>query len=174
MTGSESGKFGRTYVERTAARFWSKVDRRGDNQCWEWIGTRALPSHCGLVYGQFGVSENGRNVSYRAHRFAYMLAKGRIDDGLQVCHSCDNTLCVNPAHLWLGTNAENVADRNLKDRVAHGESHYRSVLTEDQVVQILQSEAEPAALAKAMGVSEFAIQKVRSGDNWKRVQARAL
>lgn len=94
------------------ARFWSHVDVSGE--CWVWLGCR---NHRG--YGLFGV--NGKCRS--AHRVAYEIAHGIIPDGLFVLHRCDNPACVRPDHLWLGTHADNMNDRNVKGRTAKGERH---------------------------------------------------
>lgn len=87
-------------------RFWNKVYKT--DSCWLWIGSR-LPTG----YGTFRV---GKKVK-RAHRVSWELHNGPIIDGsLLVCHTCDNPMCVNPDHLFLGTNLDNMRDRNAKGR----------------------------------------------------------
>jgi hypothetical protein len=95
-------------------RFWPKVERRGPDECWLWLGA-AVPEG----YGRFCVS--GRPL-IPAHRFAYSLATGTPLDamiGLEVLHSCDNPPCVNPAHLSLGTRQDNMQDASRKGRLHH-------------------------------------------------------
>jgi hypothetical protein len=94
-------------------RFWSRVDKT--DSCWLWTG--------GLFdddYGAFRIA----GKSFRAHRVSWMIAHGDIPDGLFVCHNCpdgDNPQCVNPAHLWTGTNQENMDDMIAKGRSLTGD-----------------------------------------------------
>ena len=97
-------------------RFWSKVNKT--DGCWLWTGYRF---HAG--YGGFHESQPKRTVRL-AHRVAWELTNGLIPDGLHVCHTCDNRSCVRPDHLFLGTNADNVADKVAKGRQAKGEAHW--------------------------------------------------
>ncbi len=104
--------------EQRAKVFHSCVDRSsGPDACWPW--KRALNEN---GYGRFKTP----NHYPIAHRVAWALANGPIPDGLNVCHNCpggDNPACQNPAHLWLGTDVENVADRHAKGRDARGDRH---------------------------------------------------
>jgi hypothetical protein len=100
-------------------RFWSLVDRRGKNECWEWIGFRN-----GRAYGHFCIDSfsGTKRRKINAHSMAYILINGDIPEGLVVCHSCDNRICCNPKHLWVGTQYENVKDMMKKKRQIGGEN----------------------------------------------------
>ena len=146
-----------------AAAFWAKVDKSGD--CWLWTGGKAKFGH-----GLFTMGARGRTIG--AHRFAYEQAYGPIPNGLSVCHHCDTPACVRPDHLFLGTRADNSADRDTKDRQAKGETVGASKLTEDDVRAIRSAPGgwgKIKVLAQCYGVNVRTITSIRHGKIWKHV-----
>jgi hypothetical protein len=147
-------------------RFWEKVDKRGPDECWKW---QAVIDKNG--YGGFRL--HGHFV--KAHRAAYELFCGQIPDGMCVCHSCDNRACVNPAHLWLGTLADNNHDRDQKgrDRNLRGEEHHSSRFSEQEIEDIRALYATGQftyrQLARRYGVSKSSIGCIIRHQTWRHI-----
>lgn len=135
---------------------WKYVDRRGPDECWPWLGARRRRG-----YGTFCI--NLRN--YVATRFIYELVHG-VDPGeLLVCHSCDNPPCVNPAHLFLGTDQDNVLDMHRKGRARPP----RGKLTAEDIRQIrtlVAAGQTQVAVAAQFGVSSPHVSRIARGASW--------
>ena len=150
-------------------RFWSKVCKLSADQggCWVWTASQDKD-----MYGKFRLAKDGKKIDIRAHQYSFELANGISVDNLIVCHSCDHPYCVNPAHLFLGTMADNHADRNAKDRQAKGVKQHLAKLTDDDVRlarNLHASGIKPKALAKKFGVGPSTIYDLLSRKTWKHV-----
>lgn len=138
-------------------RFWSYVQRGGADECWLWSGHRAASG-----YGVFGDGTKNYGTQL-ASRISWILTHGEIRGGLVVCHHCDNPPCVNPAHLFLGTAADNMKDMAVKGRQS-------SKLSVDQVREIkhrLMLSESLRALSRDFGVSTRTIGLIRDGVWWR-------
>lgn len=151
----------------TTERFWAKVEKHGPDECWNWTGARQ-----GLrrEYGAFTL--NG--VRMGAHRASWTMHNGPVPEGLEVCHKCDNGLCVNPAHLWLGTHLDNMMDKIGKNRHNNprGSNNTASKLVESDIPKILKLREQGLShrkISKHFGVSYTVIRLVLRGEIWKHV-----
>jgi len=137
--------------------------------CWIWIGYGTKEG-----YGRLGI----KGKKFLAHRLSYQRFIGPIPDGLLVLHKCDEPSCVNPAHLFLGTDADNTIDKLSKGRQAkgpqhsiwsRGENHYATTLTEENVRAILADGRAQHAIASDYGVSQTNISMIKRRKTWKHV-----
>jgi hypothetical protein len=147
-------------------RFMRRVDMRGKYECWPWTGSRR-------VAGWYGQWKAGDGSPEQTHRAAWRLFVGPIPEGGRILHRCDNPICVNPDHLFLGSQADNVKDMWVKNRAnprqTHGEKHWSAKLTAEKVQEIRGSNDRDADLAVKYGVARSTICDIRKRRIWKHV-----
>jgi hypothetical protein len=143
-------------------RFWRRVDKTRD--CWVWIGARS-----GGGYGQIG---RDRLVHY-VHRLSWTIHFGEVPDGLLVCHTCDNRVCVRPEHLFLGRKQDNNQDCASKFRGNGRKNSPVARLDDDEVLEIRAvyraGGISQHALAARYDVAQMTISKIVRGETWKRL-----
>jgi hypothetical protein len=149
--------------ERVSAedRFWSFVDRSGE--CWIWTGWCDKDGYGGFRW------HDGQE---RAHRVSWEIAHGPIPEGHLILHRCDNPPCVNPDHLYDGTQQDNMTEKSDKGRGATGERHPMAKLTEDAVRNIrsrLTQGESLSSIGRVYGVHMGTIWRIREGRLWKDV-----
>ncbi len=148
----------------TPERFWSKVLMSTPDACWEWKGMRQHSGH-----GR--ISWNGRLEA--AHRIAWMFTYGPIPEGKVIRHSCDNPPCCNPAHLLIGTQLDNIADRVARGRTrsAKGEANPGAKLTQSDVDFIREQYAtermNQTQLARKFGVALHTVWGIIRNTHWR-------
>lgn len=142
-----------------AERLRMKSDRSDPDGCWPWT---AASCRDGYGYLRF----EGR--SQLAHRLAYRIANGDFPDELKVCHTCDNPPCVNPSHLFLGTQADNTADMATKRRSTHGErsTSHLSEADVDLIHDLKARGATQRAIAARFGVNPSTVSRIVNGKRW--------
>lgn len=147
-------------------RFIEKVNTEGPAGCWLWKGSIRCRKN---GYGSFVIIRGKHKQTVGAHRYSYERFVGPIPSDMYVCHTCDNPLCVNPRHLFLGTVAENNADMKAKSRHARGEKINTAKLTEGQVRAILTDPRPLGEVSKAYGICPQSVWKIRKRQSWKHV-----
>jgi hypothetical protein len=169
----KSGQLNVTKFSPLIHRFWAKVDKDGPThpvlgtKCWIWTAVVSKSHGYGTI----------RNKIERtlAHRLSWEIHNGPIPEGMHVCHHCDNRVCVNVNHMFLGTISDNMADKVKKGRQARGEKQHCSVLTTNQVVEIRNRYEKGVIgcgyklLAREFGVRSTTIMKIVKRRLWKHL-----
>jgi len=139
-------------------RFWKHVQKGKPDECWEWTGGRFNNG-----YGLLSIDR----VPTGAHRFSYQLVYGEIPEGRYVCHTCDNKGCVNPAHLFVGTAADNMRDAQQKGRMQRGADRPAAKLCEVDV-RVIRSRASADELHRVIA-SDYDVSSVTIGRIVRRI-----
>lgn len=147
------------------AEFWNKVEKTPSG-CWLWTGAKSARG-----YGAVWIRDGIKKTSLRAHRVSWEITKGAIPQGLHVLHHCDVPACVNPDHLYLGTNADNVADAIARKRYKplRGEAAPNAKLTVEQVHEIRESKEPSREIGLKFGISSMQVSRIRRGIAWSNM-----
>lgn len=139
-----------TQWEWMVQRFWAGVEKKGADECWPWLKAKVTDG-----YGTIALQ---RGVSFATHRLAYRLAFGSIPEGMQVLHTCDNRACCNHAHLFLGTNRDNIEDMLNKRRGGK--------LTAQQIEEIKLDQRKQRIIAQEHGINQSMVSLIKKGKRW--------
>ena len=153
--------FDEKYIEKTRMRLKKYSDITA-SLCWIWRGA-ANPIY-GVMYFK-------RRQTY-AHRVSYEVSTGIDPGSFRVCHHCDNPLCINPDHLFLGTDKENMEDCRRKGRGIHGSLCTNSKLKKENVLEIrrlLESGISQYKIAKQFGIAQTSVSGIKNGRYWKHI-----
>lgn len=161
-------------TEKQRERFWSYVDKKSDDDCWEWKSYKGSGG-----YGHFYLN----NKQHPAHRISWFLENGPIpkadEKGNRICacHKCDNTSCVNPNHLFLGTDLDNIKDRDRKGRripfKPAGKKNGNATISIETIKtaeKMLIDGAKNIHVAKSLNISEALVSNIKNGNHWSQKQ----
>jgi DNA-binding CsgD family transcriptional regulator len=153
-------------TDELRSRFNAKWSRNRDSGCWEWTASLA-----GVGYGQLKLPLTRKQIY--AHRLSYLMHLGEIPEGQYVLHRCDNPKCVNPEHLWLGTQKDNLQDMKRKDRHLRGERNSSAVLTPSEVrsIRLLCSAGDLSQqrIAKMFGIQQMQVSRIHRRERWAHI-----
>lgn len=171
--GTKTKRVGFPHFCSDKCRFEAKIDKQ-ENGCWIWKSSKGNSG-----YGKFHI----RGKPMLTHRYSYELYKGSIPKGMCICHSCDNKLCVNPDHLWIGTQKDNAQDAKKKGLLPNlkglkkpqsfiGQNHHSSKLKNEDVFRIRQLYREGTSgyrLHKIYNVTKKCISDILNNKTWKHL-----
>ena len=147
-------------------RFWEKVDKSGgDNACWNWTAAKTAAG--------YGVLRMPDKTNQYAHRIAYEWSIGPIPKGCYLCHHCDNPTCVNPSHMFVGEQIDNMRDAATKGRTTKGERSKQTTLTAEQVLALRAEYATGTVLQRELAarynISRGSVGNIVRRESWKHI-----
>lgn len=162
LKGSDMHKPAKASGGTVRDRFESFVEIFPSSECITWPASRGTRGYGQLVY---------QNKTRKAHRVSYEIHVGPIPRGMVVRHKCDNPPCVNPAHLEIGTQSDNVSDAVERGRWRLGESSHRSKVTESQVLEIreLAKTTPLTVLSSKFGLDESSLSRIVNRKTWRHI-----
>lgn len=175
LSVGDPGRRGKAALKPLLERLWGKV-KTDVGDCWYWLGAtnrdRNDLRNEKWPYGKIGITWGTLRITPYVHRLVYELYNGPVPHGLLVRHSCDNTLCVRPEHLIIGTDKDNTHDSIRRGRFPIGETVYCSKLTAEKIIQI-RTRVRAGEMQKTLAV-EFGVNHATIGDavnrrTWKQV-----
>lgn len=155
-----AGDWDRRRRKNLNGRFWANVSIGQPDQCWLW---QRRKNHDG--YGEIMV--DGRKL--RAHRVSWSFENGEIPKGSEICHTCDNRACCNPAHLLAASHAFNIADMMAKGRQAVGEAASGAKLLPAQVREIRRAVGSQRQIGEQFGISGAQVGSIRRRVSWRHL-----
>lgn len=156
----------RVFYGSNMERILLNITHSSDSDCWVWNGTVDRKGYGGVKLG--------KRARRQAHCLAYEEFIGAIPEGLCVLHRCDNPPCCNPAHLFLGTRGDNVRDSVAKGRFAMGETHYRAMVSREDVLEIRRLRASGvkySELTARFGIKREGLGNIVRRKTWKHIPA---
>lgn len=133
------------------------------NGCWEWTGTKMQKEDYGIAHFNGG--------RYRAHRLSYLYHKGQIKEGMLICHTCDNPICINPSHLYQGTPKQNSSDMVIRNRQnkLKGEDASCSKLKAYEIIKIRADNRGHKYIAADYGIAVSTVSGIKTRRNWSHI-----
>lgn len=165
------GVHSREFRGSLSERFHAKFIPEPNTGCWLWMGSITGRDERGML--TIGKSLGGKNIY--AHRVSWMLFRGEIPQGISVLHTCDVPSCVNPEHLFLGTQLDNMRDCAMKGRIVpnsqKGQECSWTKLTDHAVAEIKSVRLTRKEYAVKFGISYHNVGRIQRGERWQHIAA---
>lgn len=143
-------------VINSISSFWEKVKKL--EKCWEWLG---------CICDGYGIYMIGGKKN-KAHRWSWIFKHGPISPGMKICHKCDNRKCVNPDHLFIGSDADNILDAAIKGRM----SKKLSIKDVVSIFKMRKNGHSHASISAKFGIHQSNVSRTLSGERWSHLKLK--